>query len=115
MSRYVIAALSMIIALFTTAAAAVTVKNLDETEQTVTVVEGSVPQDLIVKPGASLEGICLKGCLIRLNGNTQEPYELEGTEVTTIEKGQLWGEDQEPPVPELSGEPDGAPSSSPPP
>ena len=115
MSRYVIAALLMTTPLFTTAAFAVTVKNLDETEYKVTVVEGSIPQDMSVKPGASLEGICLKGCLLRLNGNTEQPYELEGTEVTTIEKGQLWGEDQEPPVPELSGEPDGTSSPSPPP
>ena len=115
MSRHVIAALASAFTLFTTAALAVTVKNLDGTEYTVTVVEGSKPQDLTVKPGASLEGICLKGCLIRLNGNTVDPYELEGTEVTTIEKGQLWGEDQEPPVSEIDGEPDGASSSSPPP
>ena len=115
MSHHVIAALSLVATLFSTAAFAVTVKNLDQTEYKVTVVEGPSPQDLSVKPGASLEGICLKGCLIRLNGNTEEPYELEGAEVTTIEKGQLWGEDQEPPVPELVGEPDGASSSSPPP
>ena len=115
MSRHVIAALSLTASLFSTAASAVTVKNLDQTEHKVTVIEGSSPQDLVVKPGASLEGICLKGCLIRLNGNTEDPYELEGAEVTTIEQGLLWGEDQEPPVPELDGEPDGASSSSPPP
>ena len=115
MSRYVISALSLTAILFSTAALAVTVKNLDDTEQKVTVVEGSSPQDLSVQPGASLEGICLKGCVIRLNGNADDSYELEGMEVTTIEKGRLWGEDQEPPVPEIGGEPDGASSSSPPP
>lgn len=115
MSHHVIAALSLTLSLSSTAAFAVTVRNLDQTEYKVTVIEGPSPQDLSVKPGASLEGICLKGCLIRLNGNTQDPYELDGTEVTTIEKGLLWGEDQQPPVPELDGEPDGASSSSPPP
>ncbi|MEQ1577606.1 MAG: hypothetical protein ABL894_08135 [Hyphomicrobium sp.] len=115
MSRHVIAALSLATHLSTTAAFAVTVKNLDGTEHKVTVAEGSSTLDLSIKPGESLTGICLKGCLLRLNGNTEDPYELEGMEVTTIEKGQLWGEDQEPPVPEIDGEPDGASSSSPPP
>ena len=115
MSRNVIPALLLSVCLCTSAALAVTVKNLDETEHNVTVIEGSATQDLTIKPGASLEGICLKGCLLRLSGGGDDPYELEGTEVTSIEKGQLWGEDQEPPVPAIDGEPEGGSSSSPPP
>ena len=115
MSRNVMTALSLTTALFTSPAFAATVKNLDETEHKVTVVEGSSPQELSVKPGASLTGICLKGCLIKIDGKADDPYELEGTEVTTIEKGQLWGEDQEPPAPAIDGEPEGGSSSSPPP
>jgi hypothetical protein len=115
MSRFGLAALTAVLTVFTTAALAVTVKNLDETEHKIAVVEGSSTQDLSIKPGGSLEGICIKGCLIKLNGNADDPYELEGSEVTTIEKGQLWGEDQEPPVPSGDGEPDGGSSSSPPP
>lgn len=115
MSRHVMTALSLASIFFTFPADAVTVKNLDDTEHKVTVVEGSNPQEISVKPGATLTGICLNGCLIRIDGNAEDPYELEGTEVTTIEKGQLWGEDQEPPVPETDGEPDGSSSSSPPP
>jgi hypothetical protein len=107
MSRHVITALSLVVSVFTCPAFAVTVKNLDETDHKVVVVEGSSTQDLIVKPGASLEGICLKGCLIKLDDGADDPYELEGTEITTIEKGQLWGEDQEPPVPTIESEPDG--------
>ena len=97
------------------AASAASVKNLDETEHKLTVIEGSSPREFTVKPGGSLEGICVNGCLIRLNGEADDPYELEGTEVTTIEKGQLWGEDQEPPVPAFDGEPEPKSSSSPPP
>jgi hypothetical protein len=115
MSRHVIAALSVATTLFTPGALAATVKNLDETEHMITVIEGSNSQDLTVKPGSSLEGICQKGCLLRLDGSSEDPYELEGTEVTTIEKGQLWGEDQEPPVPSVDGDTSGAPSPSPPP
>ncbi len=115
MSRHVMTALPALLFVFTCPAFAASVKNLDETDHKVVIIEGSVTQDLTVKPGASLDGICLKGCLIRLDDGTDDPYELEGTDVTTIEKGQLWGEDQAPPVPTIDGEPDGQSLSGPPP
>jgi len=106
-SRYVMTALPLLFMGLASTAFAVSVKNLDDADQKVVVIEGSSTQDLTVKPGATLDGICLKGCLIKLNAGTDDPYELEGNEVTTIEKGQLWGEDQEPPIPSLEGEQDG--------
>ena len=89
------AALSFSSLIFASAAQAVTVKNLDETDYKITIVEGASSQDLSLKPGASVNGICLKGCLIKLDAG-QESYELEGGEVTSIEDGLLWGDDLDP-------------------
>lgn len=100
------AALSFLSLFLTQAAHAVTVKNLDGADHTFTVVEGASSQDLSLKPGATVDGICLKGCLIKLSGD-QDTYELEGGEVTSIEDGVLWGDDVSPPA--AAGEaPEGA-------
>lgn len=98
MSRNVLTALTVAASFLTSAASAVTVKNLDDTEHKVSVVEGDSKQDHVVKPGGTLEGICLKGCLIRLDDSDDDPYELEGSEATSIEKGQLWGDEPEEPA-----------------
>jgi hypothetical protein len=92
-----LAALSFLSLLLIPTAHAVTVKNLDGADHTFTVVEGASSQDLSLKPGASVDGICLKGCLIKLTGD-QDTYELEGGEVTSIEDGVLWGDDVSPPA-----------------
>ena len=75
--------------LFATSAGAVSVTNRDDGDHKVTVVEGDAKQDLIVKGGTNLDGICQKGCLLRLDDSTEDPYELEGPEVTWIEGGVL--------------------------
>ncbi len=93
----IVAALSLQCLVCATAANAVSVKNLDETEYTLTVVEGASSQELSLKPGASVNGICLKGCLIKLSSD-QDSYELEGGEVTSIESGVLWGDEITPPA-----------------
>lgn len=92
------AALSIAASLVATTASAVTVTNLDDETRTVTVVEGETKQDHVVKPGAVLDGICREGCLIRLGPGDNDLYSLEGPEVTTIENGQLWGEDRNEPA-----------------
>jgi hypothetical protein len=86
-----ISAISLLTLCFNSVAQAVSVKNLDEADLTITIVEGASSKDVSLKSGASVDGICLKGCLIKLKSD-QDPYELEGGEVTSIEDGVLWGE-----------------------
>ncbi len=43
-----------------------------------------------MKPSAVLEGICAKGCVIRLNDSENDEYELKGSEVVSIEDGYLY-------------------------
>lgn len=78
--------------------------NRDDADHKVTVIEGDARQDHVVKAGGSLDGICQTGCLIRLNDSTDDPYELEGPEVTWIEGGELIEEqrDEAPVVPQGS-------------
>ena len=71
-------------------AGAVSVTNRDDKEQKIQIVEGEVKKDHTLKPAAVLDGVCLKGCVIRLNDNDNDEYELDGTEVVTIEDGYLY-------------------------
>ena len=71
-------------------ASAVSVTNRDDKEQKIQIVEGDAKKDHTLKPAAVLDGVCLKGCVIRLNDNDNDEYELDGTEVVTIEDGFLY-------------------------
>lgn len=77
------------------------ITNRDDKDHQVTIIEGSTQKDHILKPNAVLDGICEKGCLIRLGDSREDPFELEGSEITSIEEGQLY--DDEAGVPSESG------------
>ena len=47
-------------------------------------------KDHVLRPNAALEGICQKGCVIRLNDSDKDEYELQGSEVMSIEDGYLY-------------------------
>lgn len=79
---------------FTASAASVT--NRDEVDRKVTIIEGEVSKDVVLKKDDSLEGICERGCTVRIDGDDVNPYLLEGSEVTTIEGGDLYAEGQGP-------------------
>ena len=71
-------------------AQAVSVTNRDDKEYKLTVIEGDAKQDHTLKPSGVLEGVCQKGCVIRLNDSENDEYELEGPEVVSIEEGYLY-------------------------
>lgn len=78
---------------YATPADAVSVTNRDEKEHRISVIEddGAKKVDHQLKPNQVLENICLKGCVIRLNDNEEDEYELvEGTEIVSIEDGFLY-------------------------
>ena len=90
--------------LTTLAAQAASVTNRDDRDHKVTIIEGQSQKDHILKPNTALEGICEKGCLIRLDDNQVDPFELEGSEVTSIEDGQLYDDEPGASVDPGSGE-----------
>lgn len=74
----------------TSAAHAVTVTNRDGKDVTVTIIEGEAKKDSVLGPGKVIEGVCQKGCIIRLNGSENDDYELEGSEAVSVEEGFLY-------------------------
>ncbi|CAN1721301.1 conserved exported protein of unknown function [Hyphomicrobium sp. 1Nfss2.1] len=66
------------------------ITNRDDTDQKVTIIEGNAATDHILRPLATLKEVCNKGCVIRLNGNQKDEYELKGSEVVSIEGGYLY-------------------------
>ena len=73
-----------------TAAHAVSITNRDEHDHTVTVIEGNTKANHVLKPSQTLNGICAKGCTIRLNDVEDDEYQLEGEDVVSIEDGSLF-------------------------
>jgi len=97
-SLYASAAGAIAVLLWTSHAGAVSVTNRDDKDHKVTVIEGDIKKDHVLKPSAVLEGVCQKGCIIRLNDSDNDEYDLEGTEVVSIEEGYLYydGPDETP-------------------
>lgn len=90
MTRLVPAALTIAALLMTSAAHAVTVTNRGDKDVKLTVIEGEAKQDQVLPPGKMLEGVCQKGCIIRLNDSENDEYELEGSEAVSVEEGFLY-------------------------
>ncbi len=92
------------------AAQAISVSNRDDKEHKLTVIEGEVKTDHALRANAALENICMKGCVVRLNDSENDEYELEGTEVVSIEDGYLYYDGPESPTDQP---PAGAPATPP--
>jgi hypothetical protein len=56
----------------------------------ITVIEAGTAKGHVLRPSAALEGICKKGCVIRLNDSDKDEYELKGSDVVSIEEGFLY-------------------------
>jgi hypothetical protein len=80
------------------AALALSLSNRDDHDHKVTIVEGPKSSDHVLKPDATIENVCLKGCIVRLNDSEEDEYELEGTEVVSIEDGSLYYDSPEAPA-----------------
>jgi hypothetical protein len=93
------------------AAQAASITNRDDRDRTVTIIEGSSQNAHVLKPNAVLDGICEKGCLIRIDENRDDPFELEGSDITSIEEGQLY--DDETGVSPSAGSPEPSPGAQP--
>jgi hypothetical protein len=69
---------------------AATVTNRDAKDYKLTVLEGDKSQSHTLKPSSVLQDVCPKGCIVRLNDSENDEYELEGTEIVSIEDGYLY-------------------------
>ena len=77
---------------------ALSITNHDDHDHKVTIIEGGASKDQILKPDVTVEGVCTKGCVIRLNDSQDDEYELEGNEIVSIEDGYLYYEGPDAPA-----------------
>ena len=73
-----------------TAAHAVSITNRDEQDRKVTVIEGVGKVEHLLKSSQTLDGICPKGCIIRLGDSDDDSYRLQASDVVSIEDGGLF-------------------------
>lgn len=74
------------------AALAAAITNRDSKDVSIFVVEGSQKQNFVLQIGKSVNGVCEKGCVVRLQDSDSVEYELEGSESLLIEDGILYYE-----------------------
>ena len=74
------------IAVLTGEADAASLGNRDENDRKVTIVEPSGSKEHVLKPGAMLQGVCAKGCVVRLGEGTDREYELDSQHVERCEE-----------------------------
>ena len=82
--------LAAIVLLSAAPAHAVSVTNKDDKDHKLTIVEGDTKQDLVLKPNGVLDGVCPKGCAMRLGDSDDDEYVLEGAETVSIEDNKLY-------------------------
>ena len=102
----------------TSASAAISITNRDDKEHKLTIIEedGKTKADHVLKGNAVLENVCKAGCVVRLNDSEEDEYELEGTEVVSIEDGYLYYDGPDAPADNQPGTPaPGQPPAAPPP
>lgn len=90
MTKMVPAAGMIAALLMTSAASAVTVTNRDVKEIKLILIEGDVRQEKLLSPGKVIDGVCQKGCIIRLNDSENDEYELSGSDTVSVEEGFLY-------------------------
>lgn len=90
-----IAAMLVVTASVTSASAAASVTNRDEKDHKVTIIEGETKKDFTLKPTQALENICPQGCVLRLNDSDDDEYQIEPTDIVSIEDGYLYYDNQD--------------------
>jgi hypothetical protein len=85
-----VAASLSVVLLWSPVACASSITNRDDKDYKVTVIEAKATKDHVLRPSAALDGICEKGCVIRLDDKESDEYELKGSEVVSIEDGYLY-------------------------
>ncbi len=97
------------------ASAAVSITNRDDKEHKLTIIEedGKTKADHVLKGSGVLENVCKAGCVVRLNDSEEDEYELEGTEVVSIEDGYLYYDGPDAPAENQPAAPAPAPGQPP--
>lgn len=73
-----------------TAAHAVSITNRDERDRTVTIIEGEAKAEHKLQPSQTLNDVCLKGCIIRIDNSEANEFRLAASDVVSIEDGTVY-------------------------
>ena len=76
--------------LLATDGVAASVTNRDTKEHKLSVVSSKDADSRVLKPNEAWSDFCLKGCIVRLNDDENATYELEGSDVVSIEDGFIY-------------------------
>jgi len=76
-------------------AAAASITNRDDKDYRLTIVEAGATSVKSLKIGGVLGDVCSKGCIVRIGDNENDVYELEGSDVVSIEDGLLFSDGSE--------------------
>ncbi|CFX02862.1 exported protein of unknown function [Candidatus Filomicrobium marinum] len=91
MARFAGAIALMMAGLPSVGALASSVTNNDAEDRQITIIEDNQQNQISLKPGERIDGVCLKGCILRLEGVEDGQYILvEGTEIVSIEDSVLF-------------------------
>jgi len=69
---------------------AATLTNRDAKEHTLTVISGKDGETRLLKRNESWRDFCTDGCIVRLDDRENTTYELEGSDVVSIEDGVIY-------------------------
>lgn len=69
---------------------AASITNREERDHTLTIMEGEAKADYVLKPLRTLSGVCLRGCVIRVNDGEDNEYRLSGGDAVSIEDGSVY-------------------------
>lgn len=72
------------------AADAASITNRDTKDVKVTISEGETTTEHTIRPTEVLEKVCMSGCVIRLDDNEEDEYEVEAEDIVAIEDGFLY-------------------------
>jgi len=90
MSAKAVAALSFVGLLTVSNALASTITNRDDKSYTISIILGTSNKEHVLAPAGTLLKVCERGCVVRIDGNQDEQYQLDGSEVVAIEDGRLF-------------------------
>ena len=71
-------------------ASAASLTNRDATEHTLEIISGGQGGSKILKPEEALNDICPKGCVVRLDADQLTTYELQASDIVSIEDGFIY-------------------------
>jgi hypothetical protein len=86
------------LALSSTAPLAASITNRDDRDHKVTIIEGDIKTDHVMKPSQVLADVCAKGCTVRLDDDEEDEYQLEANDVVSIEEDSLYYDNPDAPA-----------------